>query len=152
MGFKCGDINYDYYYPCCLPTTIGRQHCIISLGFGALLLFTLTVEVIKKRLLMSAISGKLADLEGGNEVDKFSATTGGLIDYVDEIHQKSGYTNPDQGDPIYRLFKWSYARQYLTYITFVAGILVSILTEWEFIKYLCQLHYGQWLNIPLYRI
>jgi hypothetical protein len=50
---------------------------IISLGFGALLLFTLTVEVIKKRLLMSAISGKLADLEGGNEVDKFSATTGG---------------------------------------------------------------------------
>jgi hypothetical protein len=77
MGFKCGDINYDYYYPCCLPTTIGRQHCIISLGFGALLLFTLTVEVIKKRLLMSAISGKLADLEGGNEVDKFSATTGG---------------------------------------------------------------------------
>ena len=83
---------------------------IVSLGVGSLLLFALTIEVIKKRLLMSAISGKLEDLEGSL---KFSASTGKLIDYVDNLYKNSCYTNPDQGDPIYRIFKWSYARQWL---------------------------------------
>jgi amino acid transporter len=43
---------------------------------------------------------------------------------------------PDDKDPVYRLFKWSYARQFLAHVVFVAAIIVSILTYWEFVKYL----------------
>jgi hypothetical protein len=102
---------------------------IISLGVGALLLFALTVEVIKKRLLMSAISERLRNLEKDSRLEEFPVSTRALIKYV------TTDKNPDESDPIYKLFKWSYARQYLTYVTFVAGIVVSILTEWEFVKY-----------------
>src|SRR5207245_1766799 len=101
---------------------------ILSLGIGALLLFALTVEVIKKRLLMSSISGWLRDLEEHSGLGQFPSSTLDLIKYADTPE------NPDEDDPVYKLFKWSYARQYLTYVTFVAGILVSILTEWEFVK------------------
>jgi len=86
---------------------------------------------------MSAITRRLGDLEKQGGVAEFPSSTEDLIEYVNT--QKK--MDPDEDDPIYKLFKWSYARQYLTYVTFVAGILVSILTEWEFVK--C-FDYKQW--------
>jgi hypothetical protein len=109
---------------------------ITALGLGSILLFALTVEIIKKRLLMNAISARIYQMEK----NPFPFDTKGLLDEVDDGFKKiqksdQSVSNPDSNDPVYRLFKWSYARQYLGHVVFAAAILTSILTYWEFIKY-----------------
>jgi hypothetical protein len=88
---------------------------------------------------MNAISARLDQLEK----DSFPSDTQGLLKEVKEYYEENQKTpaykdakNPDDSDPVYRLFKWSYARQHLGYVVFVAAIIVSILTYWEFIRYL----------------
>lgn len=102
-------------------------------------LFALTVEVVKKRLLMNAISARLQFLERGPKIE-FPSSTDDLIDYVDQNVKD----NLDKKDPVYNLFLWSYARQYLAMVIFVAAILVSLLAEWEFIK---DFPYEEWAHV-----
>jgi len=117
---------------------------IATLGLGSIFLFALTVEIIKKRLLMNAISGRLYLMER----DGFPFDTPGLKGefkkYLDKRNSeqdvknpenKDPVKNPDKNDPVYCLFKESYARQYLGHVVFAAAILTSILTYWEFIKF-----------------
>ena len=113
---------------------------IVLLGVGALFLFALTVEIVKKRLLMNAISARLQYLERDPKIE-FPSSTDDLISYVKENIEK----NPDRRDPVYRLFVRSYARQYLAVVIFIAAILISILTVWEFINFF---PYKQWA-IPM---
>lgn len=113
------------------------------LGTGSIFLFALGLEVIKKRLLMSVTSIKLAELERRYGLKAFPSSTPDLLKYNQRIR-----ANPDDKDPLYRIFKWSYARQYLTHVILVAAILVSALTEWEFYNYLENLkfHGYQWIE------
>jgi hypothetical protein len=117
---------------------------IIALGMGSIFLFALTVEIIKKRLLMNAISARLHHLENKSRLDPFPNSTEGLLEELEKddkgkrekIADDKEEKRPDDKDPVYRLFKWSYARQFLAHVVFVAAIIVSILTYWEFVKYL----------------
>jgi cell division protein FtsW (lipid II flippase) len=124
---------------------------IIVLGVGSIFLFAVTVEIIKKRLLMSATSARLHRLEQKSlgpfpsdteqkSLGPFPSDTPGLLEEVDNNLKESKVknpeaTNPDDKDPVYLLFRRSYARQYLGHVVFAAAILTSILTYWEFIKY-----------------
>jgi hypothetical protein len=103
---------------------------VLSLGLGSLLLFALTIELVKKRLLMNAISASLHDLEAKLKLTPFPYSTPGLIKHMSGIEN-----NPDERDPIYRIFKWAYAREYLTIVTFVAAVSLAILSWYEFYNY-----------------
>jgi tetratricopeptide (TPR) repeat protein len=109
---------------------------IILLGVGSILLFALSLEVVKKRLLMNAISKRLHELETKCGDDNLVPSPYSTPDLLKYTYEKD---NPDDKDPVYVLFKWSYARQYLTQVVFVAAILVTALTEWEFYNYLKDL-------------
>jgi hypothetical protein len=103
---------------------------IVALSLGSLLLFALTVELVKKRLLMNALSVRLQELEG-QHTDKFPFTTPGLDALVNKVIQKED--NQDEKDPLFKLFKWDYARMTLTYVTFIAALAVASLAEYEFV-------------------
>lgn len=107
---------------------------IVILGLGALLLFALTVEAVKKRLLMNAISARLQNLEKDSRIEKFPSSTKDLIRYV-RSRSDDSQEHPAENDPVYNLFVWSHARGNLTIVIFIAAILVSLLAEWEFIKF-----------------
>ena len=100
---------------------------ILVLTVGSIFLFSITVEVIKKRVLMNAISARLAKLEKSNGIEPFPTSTPGLIKEAND---------PKIRDPLYKIFKMSIARKYLAYVVFVAAILVAILTCWELAKFL----------------
>jgi len=124
---------------------------ITALGVGSIFLFSITVEIIKKRLLMSAISARLYKLEK-NSSEAFPSDTIGLRKEVDnhikEIKIKNPKaTNPDDKDPIYLLFRPSYARQYLGHVVFAAAIVTSILTYSEFVISLKYAWWSYWVGI-----
>jgi hypothetical protein len=113
---------------------------VVSLSLGSLLLFALTVELVKKRILMNAISASLHELEAKLNVKPFPYSTSGLIK-----HTSGSKNNPDDNDPTYRLFKWAYAREYLTIVTFVAAISLAILSWYESYGYYKQFNsYQPW--------
>ena len=84
------------------PDLIGFPR-IITLGLGSIFLFALTVEIIKKRLLMNAISARLYLMEDTSELDPFPSGTEGLLEEVEKNIEKrnieknrrgqSGYTD-----------------------------------------------------------
>ena len=61
---------------------------IILLGIGSILLFALSLEVVKKRLLMNAISKRLYELEKKcGDFKPFPYTTTGLFKYIKGIEE-----------------------------------------------------------------
>jgi hypothetical protein len=111
---------------------------IVILGLGSLFLFALTVEVIKKRFHMNAITFLLKDLEEGLELDpkfRFPLGTAGIDKYIEDKTNGDPKKRPDDySDPVFKFFKTSYARKYLTYVILIAAISLALLAEWEFIK------------------
>lgn len=106
---------------------------------------------------MNAISARLYFLEKDHpkevhQLKPFPFDTKSLLDEVNKCFEDIQKTrpeikNPDDHDVVYLLFKWSYARQYLGYEVFVAAILVSILTYWEFVKYLNYQWWTYWVGV-----
>ncbi len=78
---------------------------------------------------MNALSVRLQDLESPY-TEKFPFSTKDLDDLV----TKKMTTNPDNKDPLYRLFKLDYARKTLTYVTFIAALGIAFLAEFEFVS------------------
>jgi hypothetical protein len=116
---------------------------VVSLSLGSLLLFALTVELVKKRILMNAISASLHDLEAKLNVKPFPYSTDALIKHI-----SGSMNNPDNNDPTYRLFKWAYARGYLTIVTFVAAISLALLSWYESYNYYNQYNsYQPWNHL-----
>jgi hypothetical protein len=131
---------------------------ILTLGVGSIFLFSMTVEIVKKRLTMDAISARMQRIEGKKEhqltFGEFPSKTNKLIIELEEAQKQKGKNDPTEGrkkksvegtrDIPYKLFRLSHARASLTYVLFVAAILASILTYWEFVKYL---NYEWWSHL-----
>jgi len=126
----------------------------VSLTIGALFLFALTIEVIKKRVHLNAISDILDKLQGPTALKlkpNFNFPVG-LANDVEEYWPKKGeslkkedfnwfiyWLRRRKGEPFKKedveptkdwLFYWlrrSSARRFLAYVTFSAAIAVSIL-------------------------
>jgi len=136
---------------------------ILVLGLGSIFLFSMTVEIVKKRLTMDAMSARMQRIE---LIWKSQLTCGEFpsktIDLLMEEHKlkvdqtkaegekkqvnREGTTVNPEGttDLPYRIFKLSHARAYLTYVLFASAILASILTYWEFLKYV---NYEWWWHL-----
>jgi uncharacterized membrane protein len=113
---------------------------IAILGLGSLFLFALTIEVIKKRFHMNVITSLLQDIEAkGFELEekfRFPLGTKGIDRYIEEKSEGDSKKKPDDySDPVFKFFKISYARKYLTYVILIAAISLALLAEWEFIKF-----------------
>jgi hypothetical protein len=116
---------------------------ITTLSVGSLFLFALTIELVKKRLHMNAISYLLKDLQvalGIPEDLRFplgtkSSEIEDVIDKsVEKVQKSLDYYKakpPDYKDALFMLFQKSYARKYLTYVTFVAAVAVALLSVIE---------------------
>jgi hypothetical protein len=125
---------------------------IMTLSVGSLFLFALTIELVKKRLHMNAISNLLMDLQValGIPIDlrfplgfpipvehlgtKMSDIEKSVRESVERGKRNPDYYKedpPDYEDALFRLFQKSYARKYLTYVTFVAAIAVAVLSVIE---------------------
>jgi hypothetical protein len=116
---------------------------ITTLAVGSLFLFALTIELIKKRLHMNAISYLLNDLQVGLGIPKdftfpLGTTSSEIEDTIERsIKRGEAFPNyakerpPDFRDALFRAFQKSYARKYLTYATFVAAVAVAVLTVIE---------------------
>ena len=107
---------------------------IFILIIGSLLLFSLAIESVKKRLHMDAIGVTIDQIETNGKETKgsilkthFSDTE--AYDYIKNI--KPDY-NGDR-DFVLRLYKKSHARQALTHVIFYAGVAVSILAILEIV-------------------
>jgi hypothetical protein len=112
---------------------------IASLSLGSLLLFALTIETVKKRHHMNAMSLLLKRLqEEGLKLEyRFPVGISDDIDtYIsswEEDHPKD--LQLDSGDRLFNFFKHTYARKYLTWVVFIAAIVVALLAEFEFVKF-----------------
>jgi hypothetical protein len=113
---------------------------VIILSLGSLFLFTLTVEVVKKRFHMNAITSLLQDLEEGLGLKpnfRFPLGTEGIEKYIEGKSNIAANKKPDDySDPVFEFFKLAYARKYLTYVILIAAITLALLAEWEFIKFI----------------
>jgi hypothetical protein len=117
---------------------------IASLSLGSLLLFALTIETVKKRHHMIAMSFLLKDLqeeEIGLGLDKkfrFPVGISGDIDnYINERVKNltRGEKPGDLDDRLFKLFRHTYARKYLTWVVFVAAVAVAVLSGYEFVRF-----------------
>ena len=114
---------------------------VVTLGIGSLLLFSLTIEVVKKRYHMNVISSILKDLQSKllqHEDLQFPLGE----DIKTYIEKKANFKTAFSGDydhPVFEFFRGSYARQFLTWVMLSAAISMAILTELEFFLFI--VHY-----------
>ena len=114
----------------------------VSLAIGSLFLFALTIEVIKKRVHMNAISDILKELQGPNGLNlerDFIFPVGisdDVEDYWDdkrerhEIELKEDVNEPTT-DWLFRRLRRKLARRYLAFVIFFATVAVAILAVIE---------------------
>jgi hypothetical protein len=107
----------------------------VSLTIGALFLFALTIEVIKKRVHLNAISDLLNELQGPKGLKlkpDFNFPVGLSEDVEDYWAKKHDPLKKEEAEvPRYDLLFYSLrrssARGFLAYVTFIATIAVGIL-------------------------
>lgn len=123
---------------------------IVSLGLGSLFLFALTIEVVKKRLHMNAISYLLKDLQVELGLENSQFPLGVADDIGVFLKSKLEYEkeSPDHKDPVFEFFRRSYGRQFLTWVLVCAAISLAILAEWKFVNYLTKYYREEW-SIPV---
>lgn len=112
---------------------------IVILSLGSLFLFALTVEVVKKRYHMNVISMLLKDLQINLGLKKEFRFPLGISEDISKYLkerpiEKKGLA--DNKDPVFKFFKISYARQYLTYVILIGAISMASLAEWQFIEFI----------------
>jgi len=130
---------------------------IALLSLGSIFLFSMTVEIVKKRLTMDAISARMQRIERRSRltIGPFPSKTRGLIDEQEKAKDEENEAKEEKNreeqegtkDFPYLLFKLFHARTFLTYVLFTAAILASILSYWEFIKYLNYQWWSYWVGI-----
>lgn len=117
----------------------GSWERIASLSIGSFFLLALTIEIVKKRYHMNVISSLLKDLQKELKLGKFQfplGISGDIEKYLDEKRRDEEVEFADyRYDPLFKFFKMSYARKFLTYVIFSGAIILAILAEWEFVKY-----------------
>ena len=113
---------------------------IIALSIGSLFLFALTIELVKKRLHMNAISFLLNDLQVSLGLPKDFLFPLGIkqkeieeaimrsINKGEEDVKYSKQIPLDFTDNLFKFFQKYYARKYLTYVIFVSAVLVALLS------------------------
>ena len=123
---------------------------VTALGVGSLFLFALTIELVKKRLHMNAISFLLSDLQVALGIPKDLVfplgTKSAEIENTIELSVEKGLEFPDYAkqdppdfqDTLFRRFQKFYARKYLTYVTFIAAIALALLSVIEIVIILIQ--------------
>jgi hypothetical protein len=130
---------------------------ITTLSVGSLFLLALTIELVKKRLHMNAISYLSRELQvelgipedlrfplgtKSEEIEKSveESIKNSINRSVKKREASPDYANedpyakerpPDYKDALFMLFQRSYARKYLTYVTFVAAVAVALLSVIE---------------------
>ena len=102
---------------------------IITLIIGSLLLISLTIESVKKRLLMDAIGLTLNKIEKDHTIIESPFSDSDPLDYINANYPE--YYG--KKDFVLSLFKRSRARQALTHVIFYAVIAVSALVMLEII-------------------
>ena len=134
---------------------------ILVLGLGSIFLFSMTVEIVKKRLTMDAMSARMQRIEriGKSQLSygEFPSKTIDLVIEQDKLtmekreaemrvndEAKASKNREGTTDLPYIMFKLSHARTSLTYVLFAAAILASALTYWEYLKYV---DYEWWMNL-----
>ena len=100
---------------------------------------------------MNVISLLLKDLQvepGLDEEFQFPLGISGDIDkYLDKMDKKQLFADYKH-DPLFEFLDTSYARKYLTYVTFTAAISLAILAGYEFTQVLTKdTHYGKWTSV-----
>jgi hypothetical protein len=126
---------------------------IAALGLGSFLVFALTVESIKKRQHMDAISRLLKDLQGSGGLelpDAFIFPVGLSYDIEIYLARKLKEDKLKDGeqkhhDKIFDFFEVFYARKVLTLVVFVSAIVVAGLADYEFVNFF----HNQWPQIAL---
>jgi hypothetical protein len=126
---------------------------IVALGLGSFLLFALTIESIKKRQHMDAISRLLKDLQGSDGLgipDAFTFPVGLSHDieiYLARKLKEDKLKDCEQKHPdkIFDFFEVFYARKVLTLVVFVSAIVVAGLADYEFVNFF----HNQWPQIAL---
>ena len=131
---------------------------VLALGLGSIFLFSMTVEIVKKRLTMDAVASRMQRIELKHISDmmvepfptrttellkeyyklnnQLKVTRQKLIGEKKDVSWLKIYEEPEaHSDPPFILFKLSNARACLTCVLFTAAILVSIATYVEFINY-----------------
>jgi len=108
---------------------------IAVLGAGSVLLFALTVEIVEKRVFMNAISARLYFMEKHNHLEPFNIRKLDVTRELNKYNKAMDRPKSDTDLP-YRLFRFSHAREGLTYVVFVSAIILAVLTYWEFIKFI----------------
>lgn len=100
----------------------------VALGVGAIFLFALTIEVVKKRLHMSVISDILNELQRkGLKLDDEFVFPVGLSNDVEGYWTKSNNQRKEKPDKdwLFKLLECKKARKYLAYVIFFATIAVA---------------------------
>lgn len=114
---------------------------IASLSLGSLLLFALTIETVKKRHHMNAMSILLKRLqEEGLKLDpEYRFPVGiskDLDNYIDDWVKDHVEDKPaDLDDRLFKFFRYTYARKYLTWVVFISAIAVALLSGYEFVSF-----------------
>ena len=133
----------------------------------------MTVEIVKKRLTMDAMSYRMQRLElkhkSNMSVEPFPSRTTELLDELRKLNEELTQVNdkrneeltqvndkresekpekPEATDDLpYILFKLSNARACLTWVLFTAAILASIATYVEFVRYNEFVWWSYWVGV-----
>jgi hypothetical protein len=125
------------------PELEGWPH-IIVLSAGSVLLFALTIEIVEKRIFMNAISARLYFMEKVSHLDPFNIRKLDVTRELNKYNIEMGreLSRGLDSDIPYNLFRWSHAREGLTYVVFVSAIFLAGLAFWEFVKFLNYTEYS----------
>lgn len=117
---------------------------VAVLGLGAIFLFAMTVETVKKSVRMDRMYKRIHRLEKQYEMK--------LRPFPTEDDEPNEDDDPQlkrqlSNSPIHRLFKTSNARTSLVYVCFTAAVVAAILTYWEFVKNVNYSLSAYWIGI-----
>jgi hypothetical protein len=161
-------INYGWHYCCCVPARLQGWPRFVSLAIGSLFLFVLTIEVVKKRVHMNAISDILKELQGPNGLkleDDFIFPVGlsnDVENYFDDKRKRykkelEQYANKGKLDwlpescvneanveRLFRSLRCVLARKYLAWVIFIAAVAVGILAAADLIGIIAKQFHIPW--------
>ncbi len=110
---------------------------IAMLFIGTIFLLALTVELIKKRHHMNALSFLIKDLQFELKLKDFQFPIGISKDIDNYLEGKKIAEDKqplDNKDPLFKLLKKRYARQDLTYVVFASSIATALLMLMEIFR------------------
>jgi hypothetical protein len=118
---------------------------IVALTAGSILLFALSIEIVEKRVFMNAISARMYFMEKHNHLEPFNIRK---LEVTRELNRYNKEMKRHQETDLpYRLFRWSHAREALTWVVFIPAIILTAMAYWEFVKFLEYVWYSYLVGI-----